>query len=112
MPVRGAAAVGAIKATLRSVDVRFHIAHAQDPLARLTQYGRRMCASVITMLPSSPGRAPALAAPSATCRDCSQHFSHHHRGTCLHHSGMLAFRQRASGKEGGEILIGKHEVRA
>lgn len=33
-----------------------------------------------------------LAGSTATCRDGSQSFSRHHRGTCSHHGGVLAFR--------------------
>ena len=33
-----------------------------------------------------------LASSTATCRDGSRSFSRHHRGTCSHHGGVLAFR--------------------
>ena len=33
-----------------------------------------------------------LAGSTATCRDGSQSFSRHHRGTCSHHGGVVAFR--------------------
>lgn len=32
------------------------------------------------------------AGTSAVCRDGSQSFSRHHRGTCSHHGGVASFR--------------------
>ncbi len=33
-----------------------------------------------------------MAGTSAVCRDGSQSFSRHHRGTCSHHGGVSRFR--------------------
>ncbi len=38
------------------------------------------------------GRNPAYGRVSAACRDGTQSYSHHHRGTCSGHGGVAAWR--------------------